>query len=667
MDSERPASLADLLDGCAAALLEEVDAVRQDLARRGIDEPVPAGGGLRVESPASGFLYQWTLPAGRYEIRTDDAVRVEGERGAAFGFVAAWDARSRVVRVRSGDWLGPHPGPSLLTFDPTWLLEAQEGRLREIAAAPDRFHPDTALRLFGVGFPGTGRAPVPQGRDEGLDPAQREALSRILGSRTQLVWGPPGTGKTVLLGHAVDALADEGRVLVVATTNVAVDEAAVRIAARLGPRAVAENRLLRIGAEFSATGDPSLSLEAAVARAEAAAPGPLTRAIDEIERELLDGRGRAATDTLTLAERTARAAMLARREEDGEGRARAARLATETTRAARRVLDGARIVATTFARLAVRDELAAQRFASVVIDEAGAAPLPAALFAACLAADRAVAFGDFQQLPAVVTSRGPGGERWLRRDLFRETGVLRSAVEGEDDGTEGPELPDPADGLCAMLDRQYRMRPAIRALVSDLFYGGRLRDAPEVHALESRRPGLVLVDTDPLSPAVERAEGSRANPVHVDVVLQVLEVLARAGLEDVAVVTPYRTQTRRILRLARTRLGRLAPAGLEVSTIHRFQGREKRVVVLDTVDAPPGASWFLDERRNPEFPRLLNVALSRARELLVVVATPRGLRATLPEQALLNRVVERMGDAGTRLAADRPADLARVLGGRAHS
>ncbi len=80
--------------------------------------------------------------------------------------------------------------------------------------------------------------------------------------------------------------------------------------------------------------------------------------------------------------------------------------------------------------------------------------------------------------------------------------------------------------------------------------------------------------------------------------------------------------------------------------MHRFQGREKSVVVFDTVDGPPGRSWFLHEGRNPDFPRLLNVALSRTRDMLVVVGSVDGLRGTLPEDALLNRVVERVRSEG---------------------
>ena len=151
-------------------------------------------------------------------------------------------------------------------------------------------------------------------------------------------------------------------------------------------------------------------------------------------------------------------------------------------------------------------------------------------------------------------------------------------------------------------------------------------------------------------------DNSRRNPAHAEAVADFLAEVARKGVADIAVVSPYRPQTRLIRDLIRRRLGRAAPSDLEVSTIHRFQGREKRLVVIDTVDAPPGRSWFLDERRNRDFPRLLNVALSRAREQLVIVASVAGLRRTLPPDALLNRLLARLEQSGARTPA-APAGL----------
>ena len=85
-------------------------------------------------------------------------------------------------------------------------------------------------------------------------------------------------------------------------------------------------------------------------------------------------------------------------------------------------------------------------------------------------------------------------------------------------------------------------------------------------------------------------------------------------------------------------------------------------MILDTVDAPPGGSWFLNERRNPDFPRLLNVALSRSRESLILVGTAAGLEKTLPPDALLNRTLATIRERGRVIDAARMArDGSRVL------
>lgn len=686
-----PGLLEEVLEGCLEAVALEAEAVRERLAGRGLDTPIPVVGGRLEEWGGGGSLYAWDLPTGRYDIRPDDAVRIRCQGGEALGFVFGLEPDRRAVRVATGEWLGRRPGPGELVFDPTWLLAALSERLEEARRQPGRFHPDTALRLLGRLPPGLGVREPDRPDAAGLDPSQRAALRRVLGSDVHFVWGPPGTGKTRLLGEIAAELAAEGKVLVVATTNAAVDEAARRVAAALGPAALGENRIVRVGAEFSLTGDPSLSLEAAVNRFASGPGSGLAEEIAGLEAAVwgrratgrggspsgANGRRRgverpgAAGETngpLSLRGRLGRLLAAARVGEDAELGGRLGRLAGELTRVALRVLEEADVVLSTFARLTVREDVAALRFDSVIVDEASTAPLPALAVAALRGARRAVAIGDFQQLPAVVVSRDPRAARWLSRDVFREAGIVPEAPPGE------PALPGSRDGLCAMLDRQYRMDPAIRALVSELFYGGRLRDAAEVTRRAGAPAPLVLLDTAGLEPRVVREGGSRANPAHAEALLQLLEVLGRGGVSEVAVVTPYRLQTRRVAALARARLGPLLPGGLDVATIHRFQGREKSVVVLDTVDAPPARSWFLDERRNPDFARLLNVALSRSRDILVVVAAPEGLRRTLPPGALLNRVVERVRREGRvvdarRIAAEGPNLLpdrgtdARGMGG----
>ncbi len=645
-------SVALLLADCQRALEEEIEAVQADLGRRGLALPVPAVGRLGRENPG-GFSYAFQLPRGRLDIRGGDRVRIRLRGGREpLAVVREFDRASALVQVTSFEWMGERVEGAELEFDPTWLLRELSLRLDAIVEEPGSFHPEMIESLLGLRPPRTGRASAASEAGRDLNESQREALERILGSEVQLVWDPPGTGKTRLVAHAALELAREGRVLVVAATNGAVDEVAARIRERVDADVIGANRIVRVGSEVGGGGDPALTLEAAVARRVEGGAAGIARTIAELEGKLgappESGRPRRGRGEPGLRPRIARLLAIARSRDDSASARTLGRLSLELTRQAIQVLEESDIVLTTLARLSVREELRGLRFRSVVLDEASNAGIPYTTLAAAHASHRAVAVGDFQQLPPVVASRGPAGRRWLRQDIFREAGVAGRGPEG------GPALPSPRDSLCAMLTLQYRMGAPIRRLVSEMFYGGRLEDAPEVSAREGPGHPLVLLDTSSVDPVVERVEGSRRNLAHADVVVQLLELAALGGITDVAVVSPYRQQTRRIRELVRARLGGSAPGGLEVSTIHRFQGREKTLVVIDTVDAPPGRSWFLDERRNPDLPRLLNVALSRARERLVVVGCVEGLQRTLAPESLLNRIVRRVAETGECLA---PGDL----------
>jgi len=436
-----PNDLEALLDGFQRAIDEEILAIEEDLARRGLDQPVPAAGGHEADIEASGFAYDWTLPPGRYAIRSDDAVRVACGDVETLGFVGSWEPARRTIRIYVPDWLGRLAGPASLAFDPTWLLSALGGRLVSVGEDPAAYHTDTALRLFGGLYPETGTHGEEGNTDDGLNEGQRKALARVLGSRAQLVWGPPGTGKTVLLGQAVRELAREGKVLVCATTNAAVDEAARRIAERMGREAVADGRLIRVGAGHRPTAELDLSLEAALSRLETRDPGRLSRLLAEIESDLgisaTRGPGRG------LGERYGAALARARSTPSPGTLGRVGQLTAELQRARSRLLARADVIATTFAHLTLSEELWGQRFGSFVVDEASTAPLPYVFAGACLASERAVAVGDFQQLPSVVRSRGAEAARWLSRDIFRQSGSI--------DPERGRALPDPRDDLCWML------------------------------------------------------------------------------------------------------------------------------------------------------------------------------------------------------------------------
>ena len=65
---------------------------------------------------------------------------------------------------------------------------------------------------------------------EGLNPEQESALGSMVSHGVSLVWGPPGTGKTRVIGAAVSKLIAEGKsVALVSSTNVAVDQALLQV------------------------------------------------------------------------------------------------------------------------------------------------------------------------------------------------------------------------------------------------------------------------------------------------------------------------------------------------------------------------------------------------------------------------------------------------------
>lgn len=78
--------------------------------------------------------------------------------------------------------------------------------------------------------------------------------------------------------------------------------------------------------------------------------------------------------------------------------------------------------------------------------------------------------------------------------------------------------------------------------------------------------------------------------------------------DDLGVVTPYRAQANGMKRDGRF-------AGVEIDTVHKYQGREKRAMVFIT--ERNDITDFLND------PNLLNVAVSRAVDGFFLIASPR--------------------------------------------
>jgi hypothetical protein len=476
-----------------------------------------------------------------------------------------------------------------LTLDTSFILEQLILRLADLE--PEDC--DLPMALFGFRQPLVG-APAPALDDAAANEFQLEALAAVLARDITYVWGPPGTGKTTALALIAEALVQRGlRVLAVASTNVAVDNAVLKVAERVR----GEGKVIRLGTpQLPALRDPLMPALHSRGSLMQTMPLPFDVPIPAPkENEPEAGMGSVVV-------------LPAKRLPDSQDEA-----------ARQRSLRQARLVGATLSRIALAPELAAPGFDAVLLDEASAAQLPAAFVVAALARTKVVALGDPKQLPPVALSNGPLSRRWLQRDVFAQAGL------------------DDEDARAVLLREQYRMPAAVSRLANELVYGGKLVDAP---GLRHRAGGARLVDTSAEGSHCERRDGSRLNRVHAELAVQLAAELVgqHHGDKTVAVIAPYRAQARLIWRLLRdARLDR----SVDVGTVHRFQGLERRAVVFDTVEAPPERpAPFVSGGYGSEAMRLINVAITRAQSDLIVIANVAHLSRMLPRNATLRGLLE---------------------------
>ncbi|MGH9552173.1 MAG: AAA domain-containing protein, partial [Terriglobales bacterium] len=229
-----------------------------------------------------------------------------------------------------------------------------------------------------------------------------------------------------------------------------------------------------------------------------------------------------------------------------------------------------------------------------------------------------------------------------------------------------------------MLDEQHRMHKSICDLISGFMYQGKLRTSDAVNArpAQVRNPvsgALTIVDTSSLLPfETQTASFSRYNLVHALVVRNLFQQLHEAGhIKDsraLGICTPYSAQAKLIRRLIEDEddLKGIVDAG----TVHHYQGDEKTAIIIDIPESV-GGGRFIGQFLQGDHPddggaKLLNVAVSRAREHLVIVANLTYLDDRLPGSALLRDILFQIQSSGQVLDARailtlRPADL-RGLG-----
>ncbi|NQE35876.1 ATP-dependent RecD-like DNA helicase [Microcoleus sp. IPMA8] len=249
-----------------------------------------------------------------------------------------------------------------------------------------------------------------------------------------------------------------------------------------------------------------------------------------------------------------------------------------------------------------------------IIDEAGMIPLHQS-FPLLIRSRKAIIVGDPLQIEPVITLSD------RRRDNYRQTAFIDKGLTEIDYNSYSPEEEYSAttyhraagatgengntgNGICLM--EHYRCQPSIIQYCNAIAgYNLEIKTEPVDSLLERH---LIAYDV----------EGNIRNNINLEEVTAVCEIIQNLvnqgySLEDIGVISAFRAQANALEESITKKFPQFKKKS--VGTIHNFQGSEKKVIILSTkvCRSQDNVRWI--NRR----PNLLNVAVSRAKELFILV------------------------------------------------
>lgn len=281
-----------------------------------------------------------------------------------------------------------------------------------------------------------------------------------------------------------------------------------------------------------------------------------------------------------------------------------------------------RIVVSTYASasLLYAEGIKRGHFSHIFLDEAGQASEPETMVPLshlCQSKTVIVLAGDPMQLGPVIFSKDAesfgSGKSYLDR-LFE----CRLYHDGN-------------KNYITKLVRNYRCHPTILHLPSKLFYGGELIPCKE-NDKESSTVWLDLLPNQEFPvlfmgiQGFDEREGNNPswfNRIEASKVVEIISsLIIDKGLseEEIGVIAPYRQQVQKI-RMALENLNLL---NIKVGSVEQFQGQEREVIIVSTVRSTIQHNEF-DRIHYLGFlsnPRRFNVAVTRARSLLILIGNP---------------------------------------------
>ncbi|KAF9441766.1 RNA helicase [Macrolepiota fuliginosa MF-IS2] len=265
-------------------------------------------------------------------------------------------------------------------------------------------------------------------------------------------------------------------------------------------------------------------------------------------------------------------------------------------------------------------------FTHIFVDEAGQATEPEALPAIKMMADNStnvILSGDPKQLGPIV-----------RSGIASRLGLELSYLERLMQRTPY-DLKTCAEKSIVKLVQNFRSHNAILRYPNERFYGGDLQACADTTITNSylNSPWLPNKDFPVVFHSVsgkDDREASSPSFFNIDEVIVVKNYVQqlkadrnfRTTDQDIGVITPYHAQCQKI----RSALRNVADE-VKVASVEDFQGQERKVIIISTVRS---SKEFLsyDIRHTLGFvasPRRFNVSVTRAKALLIVIGDPQVL------------------------------------------
>ncbi|MEM9929556.1 MAG: AAA domain-containing protein, partial [Bacteroidota bacterium] len=412
-----------------------------------------------------------------------------------------------------------------------------------------------------------------------------------------LLWGPPGTGKTSqMLHHLVRHLLENSgeSLLLVAYTNRAVDEICESIERITDATGASFKDYLRIGSRYGVN--------------------------PRFEGQLLQLK------SAKIRKRTA----------------------------LKDLIQQTRVFVGTVASVGGKTELfKLKSFDRIIVDEASQIlePLLAGLLPR---APRSLLIGDHRQLPAVVQQSATNTK--VHDSKLQEVGLTNLATSL----FERLYLTAQRKGWAWAYDQlsyQGRMHQDIMAFPARHFYDDQLDILPEgiphrltqlqrltlapAHsplAQQLREQRIVFLPSSPDQSSADPKVNGHEAQLMVDLIQAYTDLYASTdrpiGPGDIGIITPYRAQIAHIRQ-------KLQQAGLsvnqyQVDTVERYQGGAKRIILISLCTNDFNQIQLLSQLSEEGVDRKLNVAMTRAREHLVIVGCPDILEQSMVYAELLD-------------------------------